>query len=253
MILRAERIGFHYEHSDQWIFRDLEFAIARGSIFAILGPNGRGKTTLLKSLIGLLPLAAGKVVINGDIGYVPQQHQAPFAYSCLDIVVMGRARSIHLFASPKREDYRIAREAMACVGVERFADRSITALSGGERQLVMIARAVASQASLLILDEPTSALDYRNQDRVLQAIAMLAREHQKTVLFTTHSPQHALSVADQALAMHSGGRIDIGPVHAVLHEDRLSQLYDLPVRRTSLEHGGRDIAAVVPIFGGVPA
>lgn len=253
MMLHAEQIGFRYEQADTWIFRDLDITINEGSVFAILGPNGRGKTTLLKALLGLLPLSSGQVSINGDIGYVPQQHQAPFTYSCLDMVVMGRARSISLLSSPKRRDYEIAQQALERVGIADFAQRPVNALSGGERQLVMIARAVASEAGLLIMDEPTSALDYRNQDRVLQAMASLSRDSGKTVLFTTHSPQHALAVADHALAMHSAERIEQGPVESVLDEQRLSALYELPVRRTELDHQGRNIPAVVPVFGSAPA
>lgn len=248
-MLRAEGLGFRYR-GGAWLYRALDWRVAPGSVWAILGPNGRGKTTLLKSLLGFLKPQEGRLTLAGSVGYVPQIAQAPFPYRSLDMVVMGRARHLGPFAGPGRADYAIAAAALARLGASDFAERPVTDLSGGERQMVTIARAVASEADLLVLDEPTSALDYRNQHRVLRAMADLAREDGKTVIFTTHNPQHALAVADHALALHPGGRIEGGPVTDVLAEERLSDLYAMPIRRADIAHHGRTLQAVIPVFEG---
>ncbi len=250
MMLTTEQLGYRYGPAGDWIFRDLDLAVPRGAVCASLGPNGRGKTTLLKALLGVLTPREGRLRVAGSVGYVPQSLQAPFPYRSLDMVVMGRARHIGLFASPQREDYAIALDALTRLGAAQHAERPVTELSGGERQLVMIARAVASQADLLILDEPASALDYYNQQAVLRALAELARRDGKTVVFTTHNPQHALAVADHALALHRGGGYEMGPVDAVLSEHRLSELYGLTIRCAEVHHHDRAVRGVFPIFEG---
>ena len=183
---------------ETWIVRHLSFAIARGEILAVLGRNGQGKTTLLRALLGLQPLSEGTARIGGSVGYVPQRASLPFAYSVLDVVLMGRARHLGMFAAPGKADHAAARAALQALGMLGFATRRIDQLSGGEQQLVLIARALASECDALILDEPTSALDFRNQDLVLSTIRQVSRQHGLTVVFASHYPQHALHVGDKA-------------------------------------------------------
>ena len=147
--------------SSNWLFRDLSFFLPRGEILALLGPNGRGKTTLLKCFAELhRALRRTCRCGRGAIGYVPQQFVTPFDYSVREIVLMGRARHIGVFSNPTSRGSAIADEALAMLGLSRLAERTFTTLSGGERQMVLMARALASGAEIMLLDEPTSALDF---------------------------------------------------------------------------------------------
>ena len=249
-MITVEGLSYHLPRQGRPVFENVSFRVPEGSVFAILGPNGRGKTTLLKSMLGLLRPTAGNVTMDGVTGYVPQGTHLPFPYSVLDIVVMGRARRIGVFQSPGRDDYAAARRALGRLRFLDFAERPVTELSGGERQMVLIARAIASEAPILVLDEPTSALDFKNQDRVLEAIARIAQEDRLTVLFTTHYPQHALHVADTALAMHGPDDARWGPVANILSETALSDLYGLPIRVARLDHQGMVVETVAPVFRG---
>lgn len=235
----------------RWIFRHVSFALDPGVCLAVLGPNGRGKTTLIKALAGLIDLAEGRREAPSTIGYVSQATGQSLPYRVVDVVVMGRARGLGLFGSPGRADYAAATEALERVGARSFAERPFDRLSGGERQIVLIARALATGASTLLMDEPASALDLANQDRLLRVLATLKRDGAHTILFSTHLPQHALLVADQALLMMDAQDHLIGPAGLVLDETNLARLYGVPVRRLKIEDRDRPpIEAVVPIFDG---
>ncbi|MEM1431418.1 MAG: ABC transporter ATP-binding protein [Pseudomonadota bacterium] len=245
-MIRVEQAEFRY--GDAWVFRGVSFELRRGQTGAILGPNGRGKTTLLKAITGLLKLTNGIAEAGGRIGYVAQRNDMAFSYKVLDIVVMGRAAHIGLFRTPGAEDYRIARRTLDRLGLGSFTDRLYSQLSGGERQLVMIARALASECEVLILDEPTSALDFSNQALILETLRRIAREDGLTVLMTTHVPQHAQRLADMVLLMHGPDRQDWGTAAEMLTEDRLEALYGVPVKALEIQHGGRTASALVPLF-----
>src|SRR5262245_29938250 len=173
-MIRVEDAGVAF--GSRWIFRNVSLALESGELLAILGRNGRGKTTLLRALLGLQPWSSGRSEVDGAIGFVPQTAETPFAYSVLDIVLMGRARRLGTFQLPRPADYGAAREALAMLGLQHFEQRRIDEISGGERQLVMIARALASGSSALMLDEPTSSLDFRNQDVILTTMRRMATE-----------------------------------------------------------------------------
>lgn len=239
--------GFCYR-PDEWVFRDYSFAVDRNEVVAILGPNGRGKTTLLKSLMGLVRLKEGTVHMDGEFGYVPQSHQVPFSYTVLDMVVMGRARHIGLFSTPARSDFEAARQALARLSIGHFAERPFNRLSAGERQLVMIARALASDCQVLILDEPTSSLDFRNQNHILQTLRQISRSRSITIVFATHVPQHAALIAGQVLLMSGPRDYLFGPSPEVMTDRNLSRLYNLEVRHLTFTHRDREVQAVVPIF-----
>ncbi|VFR18927.1 ATPase component NikO of energizing module of nickel ECF transporter [plant metagenome] len=225
----------------------LSLSVEAGSILAVLGPNGRGKTTLLRTIMGLQDPAEGLVRLGGPAAYVPQQTDTLFAYDVLAIVAMGRARHLRWYASPSRQDLRIARESLAAVGLSHLAAASYHSLSGGQRQLVCMARALAAEAPLLVLDEPMAALDLRNQDTILALLKHLSRTRGLTVVFSTHQPQHACHIADQTLLMHFDA-CESGPTADMCVDERLSRLYQLPVRVTPLSHEGRRIQGVVPLF-----
>ncbi len=232
----------------QWLLREIAFSAARGEALAILGPNGRGKTTLLKAIMGFLRPREGQARIDGPLGYVPQFSQAAFPFKVLDMVMMGRARHVPVLGAPKARDAEICRAVLARLNIAHFADRSFDELSGGERQLVLVARALASECEGLVLDEPTSALDFRNQSEILRVMRRLVIEDGLAVVFTTHFPQHALHVADNVLLLYGGSDFLFGPTEEVLSEANLSRLYDMPVRRLDYDHAGELRGTVVPVY-----
>lgn len=223
--------------SDKIILQDYSLSVTPGSVLAVLGANGVGKTTLLNCLVGLTKPSAGTTTVRGRIGYVPQLFQSAFAFTVLDIVLMGRARHIGLFGAPRAKDYEIARQYLAQMNVAHLQDRPFNELSGGQRQLVMIAQALSSECEILILDEPCSALDYRNQAIVIDMLRDLNSRLGLTILFSTHAPQHGLEVASHVLLMKDQRRYDHGPVEDVLTADNLSMLYDVPIARAAFESG----------------
>lgn len=216
---------------------------------AILGPNGRGKSTLLEVLMGLRVAQEGTIQVAGERSFVPQHSTPGFGYRAVDVVLMGRTRKLGLFAVPSASDERLAMECLERVGIAHAAGRPIDQLSGGERQLALIARALVSEPEVLLLDEPASALDLRNQARILNMLRSLATSNGLTVVFSTHHPQHAEAVADCVLLMLDELRYRYGPAREVLTEDNLEVLYGLRIRRALYEVDGEQRATLVPDLG----
>lgn len=252
-MIEARSVGFRYGAKSAWLFSDLSFSVTKGQTLVLLGRNGRGKTTLLKCLASLAAPTVGEIRCSGAIGYVPQQFSAAFSYTVHDIVLMGRARHVGLFSNPTAEDRDRAREALALVGLTTFSDRPIGTLSGGERQLALIARALASEADILLLDEPASALDFHNQAILLAMLRRLSAERGLTIVMTTHEPTHALAIADRAILLHGSGRAEEGPVAEMCDESRLSRLYGISMRRLDYPAGKAASASIVADFGSVGA
>ncbi len=244
-MIEANGLGFRYAQQEPYLFQDLSFTLEGGRTLVLLGRNGRGKTTLLKILAGLTMPVAGTVRCNGAVGYVPQQFTPAFNYSVFDIVLMGRARHVGLFSHPSHKDRKLARDALDLVGMVSFSDRPIATLSGGERQLVLIARALASEAAVLLLDEPAAALDFHNQAIMLSMLRQLSRERGLTVIMTTHEPTHALEIADQVALLYGNARCEAGPVDQFCTEDRLSDLYGIAMTRMEYGSGNARTAHIV--------
>lgn len=247
--MEVSGLGFRYSRVRPWLFRNLGFTLERGEILSILGPNARGKTTLLKCLSGLLTPREGQITTSAAVGYVPQDHGAGgTSYTVAEMVLMGRSRHLRAYQCPRREDHDAADAAMERVGVAGWANRSYAELSGGQRQLVLIARAVASGSELLVLDEPASALDLHNQSRVLGVLAGLAADGMG-VIMTTHHPDHALHVSRNALLFVGSDDTRWGPTDEMLTSSALSAVYGLPICTPTVgtESGNRVIA--VPDFG----
>lgn len=245
-MIDVEGLGFRY--GQNWVFRDVSFALKAGEIAAILGPNGRGKTTLLKSVAGLLKPNTGAAMLGGRFGYVAQRTEIAFAYKVIDIVVMGRAAHVGTFRAPGSKDYQHARQALSQLQLAHLAEQHYNRLSGGERQLVMIARALASECQVLILDEPASALDFHNQDLVLSTLRHLARDLDLAILMTTHFPQHAVHIADYALMLQGVNEAQWGPAEQMLSEENLQRLFGIPLKRIQIVAGEKSHSGILPLF-----
>jgi len=235
-------LSFRYRASGQAVLGNLSLEIPAGAITAILGPNGSGKTTLLRLLLGLLHPQQGEILIAGRaqgsctrrelsrlIGLVPQEEHIPFDFSMLDYVLMGRAPYLGPLEMPGETDFQAARAALDAAGLSHLRDRSLPTLSGGERQLATVARALAQRPRILLLDEPAAHLDLSNQSRLLAIMRVLASEG-VTQVFTTHDPNLAASAAGFAALMRHGQILAAGPAEAVLTSEVLSTTYGVPVQ-----------------------
>ena len=213
-----ETLALAIGHRQRRIGDSITLQIRAGEVLCLLGPNGSGKTTLFRTLLGLLPALHGTVRVGGRpllewsrqnlarmLAYVPQSQMLPFAFDVEELVLMGRVGHIGRFAQPSALDHQIAHQALETLGIAHLAGRSCMDVSGGERQLALVARALAQEAQVLILDEPTASLDFGNQLRVLEQIAVLSARG-IAVLMSTHQPEHALRVADR-IAFLKAGRI----------------------------------------------
>lgn len=245
--LKVHEVAFSY--GDRPVLDGLSFSVPRGRILSLLGPNGCGKSTLLKIMLGLLRPRSGTVSLDGrevnsltveqrarKMAYVPQAHALSFPYRVIDVVLLGRLAHQSFFEVYSPEDRKLANAALQRVGIEHLAARSYTQISGGERQLALIARALAQGAEILIMDEPVNGLDYGNQLRLLQEIRTLSDEGY-TVVKSTHFPDHAFLSSDEVVLMYQGTILAQGSPEEAMTTERLRLLYGVEVNILSQEGG----------------
>ena len=252
VMLEVKNAAFSYDEKAP-VIHDISFSLARGEILSILGKNGIGKSTLIKCILNLMPLNKGSVLVSGRdisrlnpmdmaslVGYVPQTSQGVFPFSVFEFVLMGRAPYIPMFKTPGREDVRMTAATLEKLRIAHLADKSVAHISGGEKQMVMIARAINQSPRFLILDEPTSHLDVANQLKVLQTIEMLSREG-ISVIMTTHFPDHGFLLSQRIAIMQHGRFLALGDAGEVLNPQILFEAYGIDMDVCYVHEAGRRV------------
>ena len=251
--MRLEAAGVSFSYGNRRILSGISLQADDGDIIALLGRNGSGKTTLMRMLLGFLRPDEGTIAIDGHdiltmdsrtraraIAYIPQQTETVYPYTVLDAVVMGAAPSLSIFSRPGRKEESRAHAVLDILGIDDLSKRYINQISGGERQLVMIARAIAQDAKILLLDEPTSSLDYSNQLMVMERAEML-REEGYAIILSTHDPAQALTYSTSIIALSEGSILYSGSPQDLMDGRILSSLYgrSLAIREIDTEGGRR--------------
>lgn len=243
------------------IIQDVSMEINSGEVLCILGANGVGKTTLFKTILSFLKLQSGRILIDGEniynykpkelaklLGYVPQAHNPPFPFKVIDIVLMGRVCHMRAFSSPTKEDFDIALDALRTLNILYLKDKVYTEISGGEKQLVLIARALAQQAKMLIMDEPTSNLDFGNQIRVLNHINKLV-EKGIGVIMTSHFPNHVFLCATKVSVIKNGRLLRMGKPEHVITKESLKDIYGIDTKVVNINVGNNKyVNCCIPVL-----
>lgn len=262
MTISISNGSFSYDGKKE-IFRNLNFLLKKGEILSVLGPNGCGKTTLLKILLEIHHLSGGVMKVdnqpcrhgrngNQHFGYVPQSTGVPVAYSVFQMVLLGRSRFIGTFSRPSPGDYQKVEEILKMVNISHLAVRSFASLSGGERQLVLIARALATEARVLVFDEPTSSLDLVNQHYTVELMRVLSHEKGYSIIFSTHDPTHALHISDNTILINREGTSLFGLTKEMITEKHMKLLFGVETRILDLSLGegmvSRGVMPILPPF-----
>lgn len=242
-LLSIKNLFFAYEA--QSLFKGIDFEVHRGQFLGILGPNGCGKTTLLKLLTGVLPLQSGSILLENrelhqysrrelarKVAVLPQETHLDFPFTALEVVLMGRAPYLGTFQWESPQDLAIAQEAMVKCDCLQFAPRDVRELSGGERERVFLARALAQEPKILLLDEPTTHLDLQHQYRTFQLLKGLHEEKQLTLMVVLHDLNFALKACERVLLLGGGQVVGDGPPEEILTESNINQVYGIQVSKT---------------------
>ena len=259
MTFSVENGCFGYKNKE--ILHNINFEIKKGEVVSVLGSNGVGKTTLLKCMMGLLKWKSGVSKLNGtdishirsrdfwqNIAYVPQAKGSAFGYSAIDMVTLGRSAHLGTFSQPGKEDIKAAEKAMEDMGIQYLHDKLCNEMSGGELQMVLIARALTIDPELLVLDEPESNLDFKNQLIILETIRSLSEKRGISAVVNTHYPEHALKISDKALVLNRDGTSIFGDAAEVINEDNMKKCFSVRVYINSFSFEERDYQSVVPLY-----
>jgi len=258
---QLQGLDLQFSRGKRAVLDGVTFGFGAGEIVALLGANGAGKSTLFRLLLGFLTPKRGDVRLDGAplsqfsrreiakrVAYVPQGHVTPFPYTVREVVMLGRLPETGLLRAPRAEDREIVEGIIARLGIERLIDRPYTEISGGERQLALIARALAQGARLLVMDEPATGLDYGYQLRLLRHLSDLSADGHG-VLVSTHHPEHAMQIATRIAILHEG-RIDAdGAPQAVVTAERIRRIYGVEVEVFDDPFGARRLAPVSERYG----
>lgn len=240
-MIRVSDLWFSYD-ANQAVLKGINLSLARGMLISLLGPNGSGKTTLLKCLNGLLSPKRGSIYLEEKelrgltrteiaklVSYVPQEHKTAFPYLVQDVVLLGLSPHLGFFATPKPKDLKRTNQLLADLGIGHLALRPYTELSGGERKLVLIARALMTASEIVIMDEPTAHLDMKHQGEVLNLIRALSRKKGLTVVMTLHDPNLAVMISDQVILLKEGQLVAQGEAASVMTKENMQALYDCQI------------------------
>lgn len=243
------------------IFNNVSFTLEEPQILSVLGANGAGKTTMMRCMLGLLPWTEGASYLDGTdirripskklwktIGYVPQAKLSSFVYTVEEMVVLGRSSHLGPFCQPGKKDWEIVEECLEMTGIAHLRGKLCSRLSGGEFQMVMIARALAGEPSLLVLDEPESNLDFKNQQVVLETIRSLCGQRGIAAIINTHFPEHALEISHKSLLLFSDGTALAGETAQVITEENMTRAFDINVRIRDVQVAGRGHTCVFPVL-----
>lgn len=247
-----------FGYPDKPVIKDINFELNTGEIVCVLGKNGAGKTTLFKSMLGILKPLSGTILLNGKsigewnrpqfarlVGYIPQARSLPFPFTVMDVVLFGRTAHMPVFGSPGRKDRVLAEECMELLNISLLRNRIFTQLSGGEQQLVIIARALAQQPSFLLMDEPTSSLDFGNQIKIIRQVNAL-KNNSLGIIMATHSPDHTFMCDAKVSIIHEGTLWKTGNSKDIVTEMTLKEIYGINIKVQNQNEFGRSVC--IPIL-----
>ncbi|WHH58729.1 ABC transporter ATP-binding protein [Petroclostridium sp. X23] len=259
MIFEIRNGSFGY-FPGQEILKNVQLSVGDGDVLSILGPNGAGKTTLLKCMMGLLKWRGGASYLDGQniahipvrklwqkIAYVPQAKSSVFAYTTEEMVLLGRSAHIGVISQPKKEDHEKAAAAMEAVGITHLRGKECSRISGGELQMVLIARALTTEPSMLVLDEPESNLDFKNQLIILETIKELAKTKGISSIFNTHYPAHALKISNKSLILNKNGYSIFGNTQDVVNSQNMCDSFSVNVHISKLQVNNEKHHLVIPL------